>query len=60
MSDDESDGGWLHWPTLLKGALGGIGIGLVLALALENFALGIAIGVANGLGFAVGWRRSRR
>lgn len=60
MSED-SDGrfDWFHWPTVLKGLALGIGAGLILAVSLEDFYLGMALGVLNGVAFGIGWSQSR-
>ena len=60
MSDD-TDGrlNWLHWPTVLKGLALGVGAGLILAVSLEDFYLGMLLGTLNGLAFGIGWSHSR-
>ncbi|WP_254271623.1 hypothetical protein [Haloarcula marina] len=59
MSEDAGRLEWIHWPTMVKAMAVGIGGGLILAVALEDFVLGMVFGVANGLAFGIGWSRSR-
>jgi len=59
MSDDDGRLSWLHWPTVLKGLALGIGAGLILAVSLGDFYLGILLGTLNGLAFGIGWSHSR-
>ena len=58
---DAADGrlSWLHWPTVLKGLALGVGAGLILAVSLGDFYLGILLGTLNGLAFGIGWSHSR-
>ena len=50
MSDDT----WIHWPTVVKAAAGGIGLGMIYGVATEQFVFGIILGFVTGLGFGVG------
>ncbi|MBV0901910.1 hypothetical protein [Haloarcula salina] len=62
MSDETAASGrldWVHWPTMAKSLALGVGVGLVLAVTLGDFYLGLALGTINGVAFGIGWSRSR-
>lgn len=59
MSEDTSDEGWIHWPTMAKSAAVGIGLGMIYGVATDQFVFGIILGFVTGIGFAVGRMYSR-
>ncbi|WP_135304616.1 hypothetical protein [Haloarcula amylovorans] len=54
MTDDDGPLGWVHWPTVLKAAVAGIGIGMILALVVQDFVFGVLFGLVNGVAFGIG------
>jgi hypothetical protein len=45
---------WIRWPLMAKSAAGGIGLGLIYAVATGEFGFGVILGLMTGLGFGVG------
>ena len=54
MSDDASRLGWIRWPTMVKSALAGLGLGMIYAVATGDFVFGIVLGLVTGIGFGIG------
>jgi len=54
MSDDTGRLDWIRWPLMVKSALGGIGLGMIYAVATGEFVFGLVLGLVTGIGFGLG------
>jgi len=44
----------IRWPLVAKAAAAGIGLGMIYGVATSRFVFGMLLGLAAGIGFAVG------